>query len=85
MKPRLSYRAIEKDPSYEHPVDRTVRRRVGRRDLQRVVTTKAAAIVKALGTKRRRWLEFEAAADELRAKREAAYFDLGVERGIRAC
>lgn len=85
MKPRVSYRALEKDPSYEHPVDQTVRLRVGRRDLQRIVAAKSTAIVKALGTRRKLWFDFEAAADELRAKREAAYFDVGVEQGIAAC
>ncbi len=86
MKPRVTYRALEKDPSYEHPVDQTVRQRVGRRDLQRIVATKSHAIVKALGPRKRKlWFDFESAADELRAKREAAYFNVGVEQGIAAC
>jgi len=85
VKPRVSYRALEAEPSYEHPVDKTVRLRVGRRNLQRIVADKSHAIVKALGAKRKLWFDFETAADELRAKREAAYFDVGVEQGIAAC
>lgn len=85
MKPRVSYRALEEDPSYEHPVDQTVRRRVGLRDLQRIITMKSDEIVKVLGAKRMLWLDYESATDELRAKQESAYFDLGVERGIAAC
>jgi hypothetical protein len=85
MKPRVTYRGLEKDPSYEHAVDQTVRLRIGRRDLQLIVATKTDAIVKALGAKKRLWFDFEAAADELRAKRESAYFNVGVEHGIAAC
>lgn len=85
MKPRVTYRGLEEDPSYEHPVDQTVRLRVGRRDLQRVITTESHAIVEALGAKRKHWFDYERAADQLRSKREAAYFDAGVEQGIAAC
>jgi len=86
VKPRVSYRGLEEDPSYEHPVDQTVRLRVRRKDLQRIVANESHAIVKALGAKKKHhWFDFEAAADELRSKREAAYFDVGVEQGIAAC
>lgn len=86
MTRRLTYRALETEPSYEHPVDRVVRRRVGRRDLQRIVSDAATAIVKVLGPQQRHhWFKFERAADEMRARREAAYFDVGVEHGIAAC
>jgi hypothetical protein len=61
-----------------------VRVRVGRKDLDRAMIRTTTAIVKALGAKRRLWFRFEAAADELRALREAAYFDVGVEYGIAA-
>ncbi len=85
MKPRPSYRALEEDPSYEHAVDQRVRIRVGRRDLQRTVANTSTAIVKALGKRQRRlWFRFEHAADQLRALREAAYFDAGVEHGAAA-
>lgn len=86
MTRHLTYRALETEPSYEHPVDRIVRRRVGRRDLQRIAADAATTIVKALGPRRRRhWFSFERAADQLRARREATYFDVGVEHGIAAC
>lgn len=84
MKPRVTYHALEEDPSCEHPVDQTVRLRVGRRDLQRIVANTSHAIVQALGSKRKVWFDYESAADELRAKREAAYSDVGVEHGIAA-
>ena len=58
--------------------------RVGRRDLDRKLIRTSAAIVKALGARRRRWFRCEAAADELRSKQEVAYFDVGVEYGIVA-
>jgi hypothetical protein len=83
-KPRLTYRSLEEDPSYEHPIDKTVRIRVGRRDLQRTVVKTTDAIVKALGKRRRLWFDFETAADKMRSLREAAYFDAGVEYGIAA-
>jgi hypothetical protein len=82
--PKLTYRSLEEDPSYEHPVDQIVRIRVGRRDLQRAITTSTDAIVKALGKRRRLWFDFETAADRRRSLREAAYFDAGVEHGIAA-
>jgi hypothetical protein len=82
--PKLTYRSLEEDPSYEHPIDQTVRIRVGRRDLQRTAATSTDAIVKALGKRRRLWFDFETAADKMRSLREAAYFDAGVEHGIAA-
>jgi len=85
MKPRPSYRSLEVDPSYEHAVDQRVRIRVGRRDLQRVVSDTSTGIVKALGKRKRAlWFKYEEAADRLRALREAAYFDAGVEHGAAA-
>jgi hypothetical protein len=83
-KPRPTYRGLEVDPSYEHAVDQRVRIRVGRRDLQRVVSDTSSAILKALGKHRRLWFRYEHAADRLRAPREAAYFDAGVEHGAAA-
>jgi len=77
-KPRVTYRSLEKEPSYEHVVDRAVRMRVGRRDLDRKMANASTAIVKALGPKRRLWFAHERAWDEMRARREAAYFDAGV-------
>ena len=83
---RLTYRVLETEPSYEHPVDRVVHRRVRRRDLQRIASNAATAIVKALGPRQRHhWFSFERAADQCRARREAACFDVGVEHGIAAC
>ncbi len=84
-KPRPTYRSLEVDPSYEHAIDQRVRIRVGRRDLQRTVADTSTAIVKALGKRQRRlWFRYEHAADRLRALREAAYFDAGVEHGAAA-
>ncbi len=86
MTRRPTYRALETEPSYEHPVDRVVRRRVGRRDLQQIASDTATAIARALGPRQRHhWFSFERAADQLRDRREAAYFDVGVEHGIAAC
>jgi len=84
-KPRPTYRGLEEDPSYEHAIDQRVRIRVGRRDLQRTVSDTSSAIVKALGKRQRKlWFRYEHAADRLRALREAAYFDAGVEHGAAA-
>ena len=80
--PRLTYASLEEDPSCEHAVDRAVRIRVGRRDLDRKMADASTAIVKALGKKRRLWFNYERAEDERRARREAAYFDVGVEHGV---
>jgi hypothetical protein len=76
------YHDLDEDPSCEHVVDQAVRVHVGRRDLDRAMVRTTTAIVKALGANRRLWFRFEAAADELRALREATYFDVGVEYGI---
>jgi hypothetical protein len=57
--------------------------RVGRRDLDRKMVRTTTAIVKALG-KKRLWFQYEQTWDQLRALREAAYFDVGVEYGIAA-
>ena len=54
MRPRPTYRDLDEDPSCEHVVDEAVRRRVGRRDLDRKLVRTTTAIVKALGAKRRR-------------------------------
>ncbi len=84
-KPRPTYRDLEEDPSYEHAVDQCVRIRVGRRDLQRIVSDTSTAIVKALGKRQRKlWFKYEHAADRMRSLREAAYFDAGVEHGAAA-
>jgi hypothetical protein len=83
--PRLTYASLEEDPSYEHVADRTVRKRVGRRDLQRRASDASVAIVMALGRRKALWFAYETPADQLRALREAAYYDLGVEHGIAAC
>ena len=80
----VRYRDLDEDPSCEHVVDQAVRVRVGRRDLDRKLVRTTTAIVKALGARRRRWFDYERVADELRSKREAAYFDVGVEYGIAA-
>lgn len=85
MKRRPSYRSLEEDPSYEHPADQAVRLRVGRQDLARKAADASTAIVKALGAKRRLWFRYEQAADQMRALREAAYFDVGVSHGFAAC
>ena len=80
----VRYHDLDEDPSCEHVVDQAVRVRVGRPDLDRTMVRTTTAIVKALGSKRRLWFRFEAAADELRALRDAAYFDAGVSHGISA-
>ena len=89
MKPRaktqvVSYRSLEEDPSCEHVADRRVRLRVKRPDLDRAMVRTTSAIVKALGKRRRLWFRYERVWDELRARREAAYFDVGVELGTTA-
>ncbi len=51
----------------------------------RMLTRWSTAIVKALGKRQRRlWFKYEHAADQLRALREAAYFDAGIEHGVAA-
>ena len=49
------YHDLDEDPSCEHVVDQAVRVRVRRPDLDRTMVRTTTAIVKALGTKRRRW------------------------------
>ena len=83
--PRPTYRSLEEDPTYEHVVDRMVRLRVRGRALKRTAAYASHAIVKALGAKRRLWFRYERAADTLRVRREAAFFDAGVELGSARC
>jgi len=54
-RPRVTYRSLEVDPSYEHQIDRLVRLRVRGRALERTLALASHAIVKALGGKKRLW------------------------------
>lgn len=51
----VTYASLKAKPDYEHPIDRIVRQRVGRRDMQRVVADGSTAIVQALERRRRLW------------------------------
>ena len=82
MKPRLSYRSLDADPSCQHPIDEAVHARVDRASRARNLARTAQAVVDALGRKRRLWFDYEQAQGRVSSRREAGYFDLGVEYGI---
>lgn len=85
MRPRPSYRAIDREEvSPGNPVDLTVHRRVGGARLQRELARTAQAVVEALGRRRKVWFEYEDLLSRISDRRQAAYFDLGVEHGIAA-
>ena len=81
---RVTYKSLEEDPSCEHVADRRVRLRVKRPDLDRAMVRTTSAIVNALGKRKALWFRYEQVWDEMRARREAAYFDVGVEMGTTA-
>ena len=80
-----SYRSLDTEPSYQHPLDEIVHARVDRASKARNLARAAQAVVDALGKKRRLWFGYEAAQGRVQSRREAAYFDLGVEHGTAAC
>jgi hypothetical protein len=85
MKPRPSYRAIDREEVPPgNPIDLTVHRRIGGARLQRELARAAQAVVEALGKRRRVWFAYEDLLARITDRRQAAYFDLGVEHGIAA-
>ena len=85
MKPRPSYRAIDREEvAPGNPIDLTVHRRIGGARLQRDLARAAQAVVEALGRRRRVWFAYEDLLAKITDRRQAAYFDLGVEHGIAA-
>ena len=85
MKPRPSYRAIDREEVPPgNPIDLTVHRRIGGPRLQRDLARGAQAVVEALGKRRRVWFAYEDLLSQITDRRQAAYFDLGVEHGIAA-
>ncbi len=67
-----------------NPADLTVHRRIGGARLQRDLARAAQAVVEALGRRRRVWFAYEELLAKITDRRQAAYFDLGVEHGIAA-
>ena len=67
-----------------NPIDLTVHRRIGGARLQRDLARAAQAVVEALGKRRRVWFAYEELLSRITDRRQAAYFDLGVEHGIAA-
>jgi hypothetical protein len=67
-----------------NPIDLTVHRRIGGARLQRDLARAAQAVVEALGKRRRVWFAYEDLLSRTTDRRQAAYFDLGVEHGIAA-
>jgi len=65
-------------------IDLTVHRRIGGARLQRDLARAAQAVVDALGRRRRVWFAYEELLAKITDRRQAAYFDLGVEHGIAA-
>jgi hypothetical protein len=85
VKPRPSYRAIDREEVPPgNPIDLTVHRRIGGPRLQRGLARAAQAVVEALGKRRRVWFAYEDLLSRITDRRQAAYFDLGVENGIAA-
>jgi len=85
MKPRPSYRAIDREEVPPgNPVDLTVHRRIGGARLQRDLARAAQTIIEALGKRRRVWFAYEDLLARITDRRQAAYFDLGVEHGLAA-
>jgi hypothetical protein len=85
MKLRPSYRAIDgEEVPPGNPIDLTVHRRIGGAKLQRDLARAAQAVVDALGKRRRVWFAYEELLARITGRRQAAYFDLGVEHGIAA-
>lgn len=83
MKLRLFYR--DNDPGLEeHPIDRRVHERVGKRSVRRRLAQLSTSIVQALGPESKLWFDYEQTKGDLCARREEAYFDLGVEHGLAA-
>ena len=85
MRPRPTYRDIDRDEVPPgNSIDLTVHRRVGGARTQRELARAAQAVVEALGRQRRVWFEYEDLLSRITNRRQAAYFDLGVEHGIAA-
>jgi len=85
VKGRPSYRAIDREEvAPGNPIDLTVHRRIGGARLQRDLARAAQAVVEALGKRRRVWFAYEDLLAKITDRRQAAYFDLGVEHGIAA-
>jgi hypothetical protein len=85
VRPRPSYRAIDREEvAPGNPIDLTVHRRIGGARLQRDLARAAQAVVEALGKRRRVWFAYEELVAKITDRRQAAYFDLGVEHGIAA-
>jgi len=85
VKPRPSYRAIDREEIPPgNPIDLTVHRRIGGPRLQRDLAHAAQAVVDALGKRRKIWFAYEELLARITDRRQAAYFDLGVEHGIAA-
>jgi hypothetical protein len=83
VKPRPSYRAIDRvEVPPGNPIDLTVHRRIGGARLQRDLARAAQVVVEALGKRRRVWFAYEELLAKITDRRQAAYFDLGVEHGI---
>ena len=85
VKPRPSYRAIDREEvAPGNPIDLTIHRRIGGARLQRDMARAAQAVVEALGRRRRVWFAYEDLLSRITDRRQAAYFDLGVEHWIAA-
>jgi hypothetical protein len=85
VKGRPSYRAIDREEVPPgNPIDLTVHRRIGGARLQRDLARAAQAIVEALRRRRKVWFAYEDLLSRITDRRQAAYFDLGVEHGIAA-
>mgnify|MGYP007112196200 CR=1 FL=1 len=80
---RLFFRDLDSGEG-EHPADTLVAQRVGARRKLRRLANLSAYIVKELGRESKLWFDYEELKSEQSARREEAYFDLGVEHGLAA-
>lgn len=85
MKRRPSYRAIDREEDGPgNPIDLTVHHRTGGAKSQLQLARAAQAVVDTLGRRRKVWFDYEDLLSRITDRRQAAYFDLGVEHGIAA-
>jgi hypothetical protein len=78
------YRAVEHPPGEEHPVDVAVERRLRHAAMRRRILRITERMMKALGDKRRTWLELEELLNDYHAQREEMFFCVGYEHGHAA-
>jgi hypothetical protein len=78
------YQAVEHPPGEEHPIDVAVEHRLRHAAMRRRILRITERMTKALGDKRRLWLELEELLNDYHAQREEMFFCVGYEHGLPA-